>query len=82
MKSLTGSRIALVLATSMLLVWTLLNTIMWPVDDYADAALAYAESTNQIVRGMSIGVAAYVASLAMIFGWNAGGHSAAPIQKA
>lgn len=72
MKPMTTSRLALVLATALFVAWTLLNTVFWPVEDYANASLAYAESTNQIVRGMSIGIAGYLCCLALILAWNAG----------
>lgn len=69
MKTESWRRFALIVATLALLAWTALNTVFWPIEDYADAALAYAESTNQIVRGMSIGIVAYVSCLAIVFGW-------------
>lgn len=67
---MTIKRYALISATILLFAWTLLNTVFWPVEDYADGALAYAESTNQIVRGMSIGLSGYLAAVALIFGWS------------
>ncbi len=69
MNQLSCIRFALILATIVFLGWTVLNTAFWPVEDYADVTHAYAESTNQIVRGMSIGVASYISAVAMIAGW-------------
>ncbi len=62
-------RIVIVLSTVLFVGWTLLNTVLWPLEDYADITHAYAESTNQIVRGMSIGIAGYLAVLATTIGW-------------
>jgi len=59
-------RVMIVMATALFGLWTLLMTVFWPLEDYANVQLALAESTNQITRGMSIGFAAYVASLVMI----------------
>lgn len=69
MQHLSGIRLTLVLATVLFLAWTALNTVCWPVEDYADVTHAYAESTNQIVRGMSIGIAGYLAVIATTVGW-------------
>lgn len=70
MKPLTNNtRVSLTLATVLLFAWTLLHTVLWPLEDYADVSLAYAESTNRIVRGISIGIAGYLGCVAMIFGW-------------
>lgn len=63
------SRLALIVATVLFVAWTLMTTLFWPVEDYADASLAYAESTNQIVRSMSLGIVGYMSCLALIFGW-------------
>ena len=44
--------------------------LLWPVENYADAVHAYTESTNQIIRGLAIGVTAYLAVLGIVIGWN------------
>lgn len=62
-------RIFLITCTVLFVAWAMLNTLFWPVEDYANTALAYAESTNQIARGMSIGIAAYLSAIAITIGW-------------
>lgn len=62
-------RLFMIVATVLFMAWTMLLTVFWPVEDYANAALAYAESTNQIARGMSIGVAAYFSAIAIATCW-------------
>lgn len=69
MNQLSGIRFAIVIATVLFLGWTLLNTVCWPVENYGDVTHAYAESTNQIVRGMSLGIAGYLSVLATTVGW-------------
>lgn len=70
MKHQTETRITLVAATLLFIAWTMINTVLWPVENYANVTHAYAESTNQIVRGMSIGIAGYLSCLALLIGWN------------
>jgi hypothetical protein len=70
MKHLTPSRVVIFVATAAFVGWTLLNTILWPLEDYADRVHAYAESTNQIARGMSLGVMAYLSTLGIVLGWH------------
>ncbi len=70
MQHISGSRGVLILATVLFVGWSLLNTVFWPVEDYANVTHAYTESTNQIVRGMSIGTAGYLSVLGTVVGWN------------
>ena len=69
MNQLTVIRLTLGFATVLFLGWTLMNTVCWPLEDYGDRTHAYAESTNQIVRGMSIGIAGYLSIVATVVGW-------------
>jgi len=71
MDRLTISRAVLLLATLMFIAWTLVATVFWPVEDYGNLVHAYTESTNLVVRGMSIGVTWYLSVLGLIIGWNA-----------
>ena len=41
----------------------------YPVREYGDTIQAYAENTNQLVRGMSVGLTAYLAVLGLVIGW-------------
>lgn len=70
MKAISTSRAVLLVATALFIAWTLINTVFWPVEDYANVSMAYTESTNQIVRGMSLGIAGYLSVLGAIVGWN------------
>ena len=70
MDSLAASRFTLLFATLVFTVWTSLVLSWLPKDNYADLAHAYAENTNLIARGMSIGIACYLAVIASIIGWN------------
>lgn len=51
-------------------------TVLWPLEDYADRQLAYLESIDQIARGMSVGVAGYLAVMGLVIGWHVTGRSA------
>ena len=70
MKYITPTQVILVAATLLFLGWTALNTVCWPLEDYGDVVHAYTESTNQIARGMSLGVAGYLSVLGLTIGWH------------
>ena len=72
MKNISATSIVLAVATILFLAWTALNTVFWPVEDYGNVTHAYAESTNQIARGMSIGVAGYLSVIGLTLSWHLG----------
>ena len=69
MNNFSFRRTVLVFSTLGFLAWALALTVFWPLEDYADVTHAYAESTNQMVRGMSIGLAVYLATIVLIALW-------------
>lgn len=70
MAHFTPSRVVIAVATVLFIGWTLLNTVFWPLEDYANPVHAYAESTNQIARGMSLGIMVYLSTLGIVLGWH------------
>ena len=70
MNRVSPAFVVLLAATAVFLAWTALNTVFWPVEDYGNVTHAYAESTNQIARGMSIGTAGYLSVLGLTLSWH------------